>query len=114
MRALVIALMMVLLPLRGWVGDAMAQAAATPLLQAAAHADSQHDCALHPGGTEMAQDDASHQDDGCSLCQACHTLALEASATIQILLDPARIVARLVTPRFASAERALSVKPPIA
>ena len=61
MRALVIALMMVLLPLRGWVGDAMAQAAATPLLQAAAHADSQHDCALHPGGTEMAQDDASHQ-----------------------------------------------------
>ena len=115
MRSLVIALMIALLPLRGWVGDAMAQTAVTPPMQLGAHAAvSQHDCAVHSTGANVAQDNGTDQNDGCSVCQVCHTLALEAAAPVQALQDPARIVVSLATPAFASAERAPSVKPPIA
>ena len=107
--------MIALLPLRGWVGDAMAQAAVAPQVQAAAPiAAAHHDCALHQASTDMAQDDGTDQGDSCTLCQACHTLALEAPAAGPAIQDPARIVASIVTSDFASAERALSVKPPIA
>ena len=54
MRALVIALMIALLPLRGWVGDAMAQAAVAPQVQAAAHEQTaHHDCGLHTASGEL-------------------------------------------------------------
>jgi cytochrome c553 len=117
MRAFVIALMIALLPLRGWVGDAMAAQMALPLVQAAAHAGASHvDCPLHGASAQMdqAQDDGTDQDGACTVCQACHTLALEASAPSSAIQDPARIVASIAAPDFASADRALSVKPPIA
>ena len=113
MRAFVIALMIALLPLRGWAGDAMAEHMALP--QAAAPAATSHaHCAMHDAGAEMtpAQDDAAAHD-GCSLCQACHTLALEACISSATPLTPPFLLPRVAASDFASAERALSVKPPI-
>ena len=114
MRALFIALMIALLPLRGWVGDAMAQAAVAPQVQAAAHEQTaHHDCGLHTASGDAAQGEAADQGDGCTLCQACHTLALEAPTARSAIQDPVRILACIATPDFASADRAPSVKPPI-
>ena len=115
MRSLVIALMIALLPLRGWVGDAMAQTAVPIGVQAAGlSASPHHDCAVHEASGDMAQDDGADQADNCTLCQACHTLALEAPMPGPAIQDPAPIVASIAASDFASAERALSVKPPIA
>ena len=76
MRALVIALMIALLPLRGWVGDAMAQQLAVASVQGSHAAPAQHaDCALHG---EPAVVDASDHGGNCGDCQVCHTMAMEA------------------------------------
>lgn len=113
MHRLVIALMIALLPLRGWVGDTMAEQLA--LVQVAAHAGaSHHDCAMHGADPTQAQDDDADQGGACTVCQACHTLALEAPAHSPAVLASTRIMARVAAADFASAERALSVKPPIA
>ncbi len=113
MRAFVIAFMITLLPLRGWAGDAMAEHLA--LAQAAVPASTSHaHCALHDAGVEMTttQDDTAVHD-GCTLCQACHTLALEACISSATAVTSPILLTRVAASDFASAERALSVKPPI-
>jgi hypothetical protein len=125
MRHLLFALMIALLPLRGWVGDAMAaQMASTALAHtgAAAHhtmhdapadpALALHDCAGHDDRHEQAgttQGDCST----CTACQICHSVALTPPL-------PHRTPASLTSgqpqashPHFASAERAPGFKPPI-
>ena len=138
MRLLLVAIMIVLLPVRGWVGDVMATRMAAPgaLLQATgtsttgthAHAatDPAHDhvaqqataltaisdCADHAGaGTGSWSDNSACK--SCVVCQVCHTVALELSTAYFSGLVLAPWVPRSVAPRFASADRALGLKPPI-
>ncbi|WP_411878785.1 hypothetical protein [Polaromonas sp. YR568] len=119
------ALLIALLPLRGWMGDAMATQMAAGQLQhhQAQAADPAH--AGHPAQTAPAPHDcADPADNGsthaagghcesCAACQACHTVALSLAATG---LMPVFSALRLASPAadlFASADAALRKKPPI-
>jgi hypothetical protein len=133
MRRFVLTLMIVLLPLRGWVGDAMAMdfAAGTQdstvfaieseahhahpaMADAASHAENtmHADCPDHaasPDDTLQAASDC----DNCTACQICHAVAL--TPTLPQLTSAALPAAQppAAAPLFASAERAPGFKPPI-
>ncbi len=140
MRFLLLALMIALLPLRGWVGDAMAMQMVNPALQAPGiatvsiapradmagheaeidvhHAAMTHaDCPGHASRADVPMD-SLHQTEGadcatCALCQICHTVALTpVSLHIAAALLPAA-QPQTSSHLFASAERAPGFKPPI-
>lgn len=126
MRALLLVLLMALLPLRGWVGDAMALGIGTlPHAQAAAAphrgepASPCHDQAQMPAHADSLEATLAHDhaDGGCAdcaLCQICHGLALAVS--VPALPDTERAQPALPQPpaRFASAEPRRHTRPPIA
>ncbi len=129
MRLLFLALMITLLPLRGWVGDVMAVERIGQAPTAAQHASApQRDCHETPAHHGPA-DAASHEETahatgqgsahasgdcaGCTVCQICHSVALAGvpspapAATLTMALPQTQV--RL----HASAERAPGFKPPI-
>nr|WP_315225448.1 hypothetical protein [uncultured Albidiferax sp.] len=131
MRRLVLILMLVLLPLRGWVGEAMAmdmmatQAGATQTVAAHAHgisaestfdAEMQADCheatGAEPSDSTTSTSSGTHCGT-CPLCQMCHSVA--APAPFSILPTPWLPHAQPTTgpARFASAPAAFALKPPI-
>lgn len=132
MRVLFLALMIALLPLRGWVGDVMAVELAQPSPAAAHHApapdhgahapcheghgEAAHAHAPAVDATQAASSDGEHAagDCGsCTVCQICHSAAL---AAVLPQLPAAVLAAALPAsrqPLYASAERALGDKPPI-
>ena len=159
MRIFVIVLMMLLLPLQGWLGDAMAMQMATDQLQhkpdtsqqsenaitsiatndhrtggeghshakkaesdAIAHtalqpaAPTGHDCAEPAIGSAEDTSQASHNTSDCGSCpscQACHTVALGHGAhSGSPGFNPTARLGTAISP-FASADAALSQKPPI-
>lgn len=146
MRRLILALMIVLLPLRSGVGDAMATEMAAGQFQpqiaiiniandvdktgAAAHfynktiqTDGDMSVAnadvhqAHPCGESAPQPAQQHGNstncDACSLCQVCHTVALfNAPATSPGTVSPA-FHPEAMRHHYASADAALSEKPPI-
>lgn len=120
MRACFIALMIALLPLRGWVGGEMAAEMAFPPTQATTHAmqraASHPDCALHAAvaGMSATPDDGTDPGSGCTACQMCHALAMEAPPSRQAVEALPWRTVPVAASNFASADRALSVKPPIA
>ena len=131
MRRWFFVLLILLLPLRGWVGNAMAMQMAlpgqyVPVSGAMQHTDSgsEHshlraialaaadDCGGHANIQGPGDDmDAAHCE-ACAMCQSCHTVA--------VLLLPELVAAHQVSPTsppatmhvFASADRALLLKPP--
>jgi hypothetical protein len=130
MHRWLLVLMIALLPLRGWVGDAMAgqmlqqrlataEAAAAPSHHAAALAH--EDCAGH---AQAADDEAAASDSDatamphadcatCASCQVCSSVALAMSS---VSLQPLAFATSAPTSfavRFASAEPARALKPPI-
>ena len=133
MRHLVLALMIVLLPLRGWAGDAMAtqMAGATLAMESAGAGVHNREPAatlVHQsqvvGATEALSDcheqlagqsgiDNSPENYHCGTCQACHTVALSPS--------PFEVMASFASPQlrpthaaaFTSVASALGQKPPI-
>jgi len=138
MRHLFLIFMIALLPLRGWVSDAMATgmvAAQVQLQQTAAKKIAPHaheagvkahqhtetvravlaqtatDCSGHASGA------ASHAADthceSCSVCQACHTVALSPVAAGVTTVFDLRTLPRAAVAQFASADTALRQKPPI-
>ena len=137
MRHLLVALLIALLPLRGWVGDAMAIQMAATVAQspvtvyvpdehggAARGSTHEHaaselnkattaaDCVGHTPSKNTSSSDTSHCE-SCVVCQACSSVALvlpsaSADATLISLQIPLSAVQR-----FTSAERALGLKPPI-
>ena len=126
MRYLLLALMIALVPLRGWVGDAMAmQMAVAPIAHtheagasAPVHAGSPRtetavaDCAGHTGSGNPSPSDPSHCQ-SCVACQVCNTAALAVQTfAIGATVTPLE-VPHSAAPRFTSAERALGLKPPI-
>ena len=141
MRHLLLILMIALLPLRGWAGDAMAtemaagQVAqvqqmhvATKSIAAKDHAASvkayfDHetavpdavrtvaDCAGH--GAEDTDHGGGSHCDTCSACQACHTVALAHAAPNVSSTFQAFSLPHSAADQFASADAALRQKPPI-
>lgn len=143
MRILLLALMIALLPLRSWVGDAMAMemvantlsdteiatnfaAHRTDNTRAKAQFDNQPAAMNHadcPGHTAMVASSDSPADDAhqahaadcatCAACQICHTMALTPMA-LQITSTALPAgLPQASSHHFASAERAPGFKPPI-
>ena len=138
MRHLFLVFLIALLPLRGWVSDAMAtemlasqgQQHQTAVKKAAPHvheagvpahqdtetvvvnaAKTAADCSGHAsGGAGHAAD--THCD-SCSVCQACQTVALFSAAAGVTAVFDLRALPRAAVAQFASAEAALRQKPPI-
>jgi hypothetical protein len=137
MRHLVLALMIVLLPLRGWAGDVMAvevasMAVATKIGAAHAHetgatASFEHqnqafeatqampDCheqlAGHPESDQTAGSDHCGT---CQACQVCHTVALSPSSLVVTASFASPDLRPVSAAAFTSASTALGQKPPIA
>ena len=136
MRHVVLALMIVLLPLRSWAGDAMAtqmagEAIAIESGSANAHKIKAKATFAHKNqGAESAQaipdchgqmarqsnidDPASSDHSGtCQACQACHTVALSPSPVVLAKVFTSPQLRPTPGTTFTSAATALSQKPPI-
>jgi hypothetical protein len=131
MRFFVLALMMVLLPLRGWTGDAMAtemalNSAVQQMHQTAATkqtADAHGGHQTHNSPTDHsdhATQDAGHGAghsagtcESCSACQACHTVALLVDVNELKLRFNAIWTPTVGADPFVSADAAPDQKPPI-
>ncbi len=141
MRSLLFVLMIALLLLRGWMGDAMAtgmalaplqhQQSATTSIATHAHgmsveehfyhvmaapearhqAQAVHDCASHSAADPSPAADA--QCESCTACQACHTLALSPATADSMTHFKAFTRPSVTAAQFASAETAPGQKPPI-
>ena len=128
-RWLVLALVL-LLTLRGWVGDAMAgqmlpQRAAEVAVQvvdtgkpAHAHAVGHghgHDCDEHAQtspATGPAQPQASADCSTCASCQMCSSMGLTPPLAVEAPSVFSQPLPQTVQAAYASAERALAFKPP--
>lgn len=140
MRIPFLALLIVLLPLRGWVGDAMAMEmmlAGTDhkphATAAAAAGEERATLDSDPGTRTMHREPSGCPDhfspnsglsddqhlagndhcDTCTACQICHSVAL---APLPLQLVPARLAViqpKMAAGHYASAERAPGFKPPI-
>ncbi len=124
MRVVLLALLIAMLPLRSWAGDAMAiQMATAPGLTATvgvSASESTHvDCLER---TEMGSDstpqdqatDAIGHCNTCSACQACSAVAYVIPETTLALVPLPHSVPSCSAAHFTSADRALGQKPPIA
>lgn len=138
MRHLFFIFMIALLPLRGWVSDAMAtgmlatqvqqQQTATKIVATHAHemgtqahqdagklvsdaAQTAADCAGHVSGAEPHTADTHC--DSCSVCQACHTVALSPTGTDVTAVFNLSMLPWAAIAQFTSAETALGEKTPI-
>lgn len=126
MRTVLLALMIVLLPLRGWMGDAMAismmgmQLGASAQSHAeAAQAGEHADCA---GTSMMAAPvqapsgeaaDPMAACESCSLCQACNSVVMGVVALNAAALSITQTSPLGILPHFTSAQLQRGQKPPI-
>ena len=138
MRRLLLILMIALLPLRGWAGDAMAtgmaagqvaqmqqrqiatESIATHADVVSVKADFDHETAVLDAVRTVADctghgadDTDGSQCDTCSACQACHSVALANSAPKLPSTFQAFALPQSAAYQFASADAALRQKPPI-
>ena len=135
MRRLLFILLIALLPLRGWVGDAMAigmaaqqvrMASISAALDAHAPLEETHghqaantdtdavyanECHGATGGATSHSADSDCE--SCAVCQACHTVALSSAASDALARLAPAVPPQTVVAQFASAEAALGQKPPI-
>lgn len=141
MRSLFFVLMIALLLLRGWTGDAMATEMALSSLQhpqlatntiannthgisaeAHFHAESKasesfsgmqaaHDCAGHAAHDAVPA--AQGHCDACAACQSCNSVALTPAAVEANPVYSSHWLPRATAAPFTSAEAALGQKPPI-
>ena len=139
MRTLLLVLMIALLPIRGWLGDAMAVemvrhslpaasvvAEATPATMASTAADAHCHEAMDAADSGM-DNTMAHHDDGhdshnstdhqscgtCTACQVCHTVALGGTPLVDIAHGAPQAPPAAHAARFASAEPVPGLKPPI-
>lgn len=116
MRHWFLVLMIALLPLRGWVGDAMA----VEMLTAPGHTmavmagEAAQPCADHTVGAAADHGAPDSGDEHAhTACDVCNGPALAMGATPVQTLPPAHSVAVQPAERFASSEARRGVKPPI-
>ena len=122
MRHWILALMIALLPIRSWMGDAMAVAMLASPAHAMDHAASATDHAMH---TDHAMDrehartgaHADMQDSGSEhthkSCEVCNGPAMALSIPVAPILAPQHGVLVPPAERFASSEPHRGTKPPI-
>ena len=108
MRTLFIALLIAMLPLRGWVGGAMATEMASSQAQVQSAVSMPSDC-VH---VEMTQKDKARCG-ACTTCQVCHIVGLAASVSISTTVSTPSSLPQFAAAQFASADPALGQKPPI-
>ena len=132
MRTLLLALMIALLPIRGWLGDAMAVEmvqhslpAASLVAEEASPASVAADAHCHEAmeAADSGMDTMAHHDEGsstdhqgcgtCTVCQVCHTVALGGTPLIDIVHGAPQAPPAAHAARFASAEPVPGLKPPI-
>jgi hypothetical protein len=141
MRRWFVLLLIALLPLRGWVGEALAAPMLAQHVAAAAahaqvhaqgeghgaghahgthdaHAAMLHDCAGHtPAHDAAAPQDGAAQDPGdcgtCAACQVCSAVALAVPSASTLVAAFGLARPAQAEPLFASAEPSQGVKPPI-
>ncbi len=127
MRVWLLALMIALLPLRGWVGDAMALAAWPAAVATASATESVPPChgetatpMVHSPGAQAADSAAlSHGSDasdhaGCNSCDICHGAVLGGHVAFAGVLQAPSAQPAPTRARFASAVLPDQHKPPIA
>ena len=136
-RVLLIAFMVALLPVRGWVGDAMAVEMAVSMASATKSVAQDQDsartsgrvssekasethsgCAGHASvaqgdDSQAASTSASDVCQGCSACQVCHTVALAAMGAGAPPSIRAQALPTMAESHFSSADTARGFKPPI-
>jgi len=127
LRLFLLAFMIALLPLRGWVGDVMAMEQASQALTTTPATAASGDCheALVPHGQAdtqhesrqqaIAQDAAHASGDcgNCTACQICHSVALAGLALVAPATTPAMSAPQTQARLHASVARAPGFKPPI-
>jgi hypothetical protein len=122
MRLFVLVLAILLLPLRGWMGDAMALEAGPQahVAMSAAHdmtsMDDMTAAAATPAMADMHHDSTSAQPDcqnTCTACQLCHSVAMTVWPDAPVFSEAPRQVPVFWPSAFASAEPAPGFKPPI-
>jgi hypothetical protein len=112
MRVLLLALMIALLPLRGWLGDAMALELAQPPAASVQHTAAP--CAEHAVtvSTDEGAAGTSHHA-GCGLCQICHqATAAQADLALPALPPLPQAAPATGAARFTSAESVALLRPP--
>jgi hypothetical protein len=142
MRRWLLIVMVLLLPLRGWVGEAMAgqmlqqhaaivsAAAGESASHVHAHARAEapahprgdgraqaHDCDHAQGHAPAASDGAQHANGHadcttCASCQVCSSVALSSVAWLPAPVAYSHPQPKAAQPSYASAEPALAYKPP--
>jgi hypothetical protein len=122
MRVLLLILAIVLLPLRGWVGDAMMLAPVQQATQAAAGHAMHATHAMHTSDVDAHGIDHSgmhgdtespHPHATCDTCQFCHSVAMTAWPEVPMPAEAPRHAPVAQAVVFASAEAAQGFKPPI-
>lgn len=122
MRHLLLALLIALLPIRGWMGDAMAvamlAAPAHTMHQTASDTDHAMDTGHDMGNDHaMTDDHADVQDSGSEhthkSCEVCNGPAMALSIPAVPTLSPQHGVLVPPAERFASSEPHRGIKPPI-
>ncbi len=127
LRLLLLAFMIALLPLRGWVGDVMAMERVSQALTTTSATAASGDCheAMVPHGQAdtqhesrqpaVAQDAAHASGDcgSCTACQICHSVALAGLAMAAPAAASATPAPQTQARLHASVERAPGFKPPI-
>jgi cytochrome c553 len=122
MSRFIFILMIALMPLRGWMGEAMAtEMAAITIVATKASNTSvrtelssktvKSDCDMHAGMKQDKDDSTSKQ--SCTHCQACHATGLVNTVEINSSASEHLAQPLAFTTQFASASIALGQKPPI-
>lgn len=128
-RMLLLAVMIVLMPIRGVIGDAMAigmqtHSSSQSSINQSAHVDGNKliECHEHAGSVSVDKADinvtsVAKQNSGgcsnCSLCDVCHSVAFTLSGMQDSLDVMSSLHPQVGNTAYLSAERATSLKPPI-
>lgn len=116
---LLLAVMVVLLPLRGWAGTTMAVGMAVQQVaaaQAGPMADMPDDCPMRLGASGIptnAPGDTSPPCSGCDTCELCLAIASFTTPQFHATPNSASTAPAAVPHGFISADHASGLKPPI-
>ena len=113
MNRLVIVLIMILLPLRGWAGDVMGVQSATSRLAAHATGAMPADCPMHATAAADPSSQAPTGGDCCTSCDLCIPMASLTSPLLDVIAFTAHAAPPMHDVDFVSASSALTLRPPI-
>jgi excinuclease UvrABC ATPase subunit len=128
MRRILFIIMIALLPMRGWMGEAMATSMAineittntiaieainTPATSEFFSKNEMIECDMHKLQSHEVSNDESTANPSCTHCQACHATGLINTVKINSISSVHLAQPMAFSSQFASANLALVQKPPI-